>query len=138
MVNEAEKYKDEDKKYQERVSAKNGLESYCFSIRSTLNDEKLKDKIDSGDREKVEKAVKDTLDWLNNNEEADKDEFSSKQSELEGICSPIMSKLYQGAGGGAGGPDMEGMGSGGEGNQYGGPPPSGSSSKKGPKIEEVD
>merc|ERR1711887_413438 len=50
MVNEAEKYKEEDKAAQERVQAKNELESYAFQMKQTVDDEKLKDKISSEDR----------------------------------------------------------------------------------------
>merc|ERR1719228_2937355 len=45
MVSDAEKFKAEDDKQKERISAKNGLESYCFNIKSTIEDEKMKDKI---------------------------------------------------------------------------------------------
>merc|ERR1719494_635290 len=45
MVNDAEKFKAEDEKQKERVSAKNGLESYCFNMKTTMEDEKVKDKI---------------------------------------------------------------------------------------------
>merc|ERR1711892_461582 len=44
MVNDAEKYKDDDNKQKDRISAKNGLESYCFNMKSTIEDEKVKDK----------------------------------------------------------------------------------------------
>merc|ERR1712203_926108 len=50
MVNDAEKYKAEDDLQKERISAKNNLESYCFNMKSTLDDEKLKDKISPDER----------------------------------------------------------------------------------------
>merc|ERR1719435_701245 len=50
MVNDAEKFKAEDEKQKERISAKNGLESYCFNMKTTIEDEKVKDKISEDDK----------------------------------------------------------------------------------------
>merc|ERR1712096_359275 len=98
-----------------KIEAKNGLENYCFTMRNTLQEEKLKDKFEAGDKDKIEAAVKDALDWLDKNQLAEKDEFEAQQKALEGIVNPIMMKVHQAAGGGEGGmPDMSGgMGSGG-------------------------
>merc|ERR1719284_1716662 len=100
MVQEAEKYRAEDESNKAKIEAKNGLENYCFTMRNTLQEEKLKEKFEDGDKEKIEKAVQDTLDWLDKNQLAEKDEFEGKQKELEGIVNPIMMKVYQAAGGG--------------------------------------
>merc|ERR1712228_656343 len=107
-----------------KIEAKNGLENYCFTMRNTLQEEKLKDKFEDGDKEKIEKAVQDTLDWLDKNQLAEKDEFEGKQKELEGVVNPIMMKVYQAAGGG-------GMPGGG----FDGAAPGGAG---GPTVEEVD
>lgn len=50
MVNEAEKFKGEDEKVKKRIEAKNALENYCFSMKNTLNDEKLRDKFTEEDK----------------------------------------------------------------------------------------
>merc|ERR1719165_46043 len=124
MVQEAEKYKAEDDQNRQKIEAKNGLENYCFTLRNTLNEVKLKEKFEAGDKEKIEKAVQDTLDWLDKNQLAEKDEFEAKQKELEGVVNPIMMKVYQAATGGEGGmPDMSGGGmpGGGGGGGGGGP-----------------
>merc|ERR1712012_1318715 len=131
MVQEAEKFRAEDESNRMKIEAKNGLENYCFTMRNTLNEEKLKDKFEGGDKEKIEKAVQETLDWLDKNQLAEKDEFEAKQKELEGVVNPIMMKVYQAAGGGGGMPEG-GMPGGGFG---GGAPPGGAS---GPTVEEVD
>merc|ERR1712228_264031 len=129
MVQEAEKYRAEDEQNKSKVEAKNGLENYCFTIRNTLNEEKLKDKFEAGDKENIEKAVQDALDWLDKNQLAEKDEFEAEQKELEGVVNPIMMKVYQAAGGGEGGmQDMGGGMPGGGGGGGGG----------GPTVEEVD
>jgi len=143
MVADAEKYKEEDRKHSERVGAKSALEQYAFSMKNTLADEKFKDKIEKSDKEKIEKAVKDAIDWVAENEQAEKEEFEKKREELEEVCRPIITKLYQSAGGGAAGPGgfdpsmFAGAGGGGGG---GGDEGAGTSAgpSKGPKIEEVD
>merc|ERR1712183_287492 len=99
MVQEAEKYRAEDEAAKVKIEAKNSLENYCFTMRNTLNEEKLKEKFESGDKEKIEQAVQETLDWLDKNQLAEKDEFEAKQKELEGVVNPIMMKVYSAAGG---------------------------------------
>jgi len=126
MVQEAEKYRAEDEQQKVKIEAKNGLENYCFTMRNTLQEEKLKDKFEGDDKDKIEKAVQEALDWLDKNQLAEKDEFEAKQKELEGIVNPIMMKVYQAAGGG-------GMP---EGGMPGGGMPTGGTS--GPTVEEVD
>jgi len=42
MVNDAEKYKADDEKAKERVTAKNELESYSYQMKQTIEDEKCK------------------------------------------------------------------------------------------------
>jgi len=102
MVEEAEKYAEDDRKARERVEAKNGLESYIFQVRSTLSDDKYKDKIDSDDRREVEDALSTASQWIDSNATADKDEFDEKRKELEQVVSPIMSKIHQAAGASSG------------------------------------
>merc|ERR1711861_126054 len=94
MVQEAEKYASEDAAAKEKIEAKNGLENYCFTMRNTLQEEKLKDKFEAGDKDKIEKAIQEALDWLDKNQLAEKEEFESRQKELEGIVNPIMMKVY--------------------------------------------
>merc|ERR1712048_42635 len=134
MVSEAEKYKAEDEKQKSRISAKNALESYAFHMKSTVEDEKLKDKISADDKKVIVDKCSDTISWLDSNQLAEQEEFEHKQKELEGICNPIITKLYQSSGGapppGAGGmPDFSGAG---------GAAPGASQGGSGPTIEEVD
>ena len=128
MVQEAEKYKAEDEEHKKKIEAKNGLENYAYNMKNTMNDDNVGGKIDADDKAKIMAAVEETITWLDGNQTAEIDEFEDKLKELEGICNPIISKMYQGAGGAA--PDMGGMGgdAGAEGPGAG----------PGPKIEEVD
>jgi len=139
MVKEAEAYKDEDDKQKDRISAKNALESYAFNIKSTVEDEKVKDKIPEDDRKKILDKVGDVIKWLDTNQLAEKEEFEDKQKELEGICNPIITKLYQSAGGAAGAGFPGGFpGAGGAPGAGAGAPPGAGTGGSGPTIEEVD
>lgn len=127
MTAEAEKYKKEDEQFKERVEAKNGLENYCYQMKSSVEDDKVADKLGASDKEAALKAINDALSWLEHNQMAEKDEFADKQKEVEGVCAPIISKLN--AAGGMGGEMPGGM-------PGGGAPPGGGAG--GPNIEEVD
>lgn len=149
MLAEAEKYKEEDEAEAARIQAKNGLESYAYSLRNTLSDEKVDEKLEAADKDKLKKAIDSTVEWLDNNTTANKvgftcyslvfacsltsiqDEFEAQQKELEGIANPIMMKFYQGQGGAPPG-GMPGAG----GFPGAGAPPSGGDD--GPQVEEVD
>ena len=103
MVQEAEQYAEEDKKVKERIDARNGLESYLYNMKNTIDDDEkgLADKLSADDKEELESTITEALDWLEENPEADKEEYDEKQKEVENIASPIMRNLYQGAGPGA-------------------------------------
>eukprot|EP00299_Pterocystis_sp_00344_P016247 c8151_g1_i1.p1 GENE.c8151_g1_i1~~c8151_g1_i1.p1 ORF type:complete len:649 (+),score=187.65 c8151_g1_i1:66-2012(+) len=110
MVREAEEYADEDKLVREKVEAKNALENYIYSMKSTIGDEsKVGDKISEDDKETITKALSEASDWLDENPGADKDDLQAKLKEIQEVCNPIISQLYQG--GAAGGddevPDMD-------------------------------
>merc|ERR1712113_1063661 len=101
MVREAEEYADEDKKVKERIDAKNGLESYLYNLKNTLNDEEkgLADNISAGDKKDLEDLIDESLDWLEDNPEAETEEYDEKRKEVENIANPIMRQMYSGAGG---------------------------------------
>jgi L1 cell adhesion molecule like protein len=143
MVNDAEKYKNEDEKARKKVDAKNGLENYAFNMRNTLRDEKVAGQLDANDKATIEKAVDEAISWLDKNQLAEVEEFEHKQKELEGICNPIITKMYQAAGGAPGAEGFPGGaggfpgGPGGFPGGAGGPAPN-SSGRSGPTVEEVD
>ncbi|KAI9483551.1 MAG: 70 kDa heat shock protein 3 [Benjaminiella poitrasii] len=133
MVNEAEKYKAEDEAAASRIQARNGLESYAYNLRNTLNDEKVGGALPAEDKEKVKNATDEAIKWLDDSQEASKEEYESRQKELEEIVNPIMMKFYQANGGAAPGGAAPG-------GFPGGAAPGGASadSNDGPSIEEVD
>ncbi|VDM67090.1 unnamed protein product [Strongylus vulgaris] len=105
MINDAEKFAEDDKKVKEQVEARNELESYAYSLKNQIGDkEKLGGKLDDSDKKTLEEAVDETIKWLESNREATVDELKEQKKELESKVSPITSKLYKDAGaGGAGG-----------------------------------
>jgi len=142
MVAEAERFKAEDDANKNRIEAKNGLENYCYSLKSTMSSEQVKDKIEEGDKKSLEEKIEETMKWLDANQAAEKEEYEEKQKELEGVALPILQKMGGGAGGPGGMPDMGGMGGmpdmGGMGGMPGGAGPSASEPAGGPTIEEID
>lgn len=119
MLAEAERYREEDEKQRQRVSARNALENYVFSVKQAV--EAAGDKLSSADKDTVMNACEETVKWLDNNSLAEKEEFEDKLKEIQRISSSVMSKLHsQGQPGGQPG-----------GQSYGG-------QSGGPTVEEVD
>lgn len=128
MVGEAETYRQADETQRQRIEAKNQLESYCFQIRATIEDEQLRTRIDATDRQTMLQKCNETISWLDANQLADQQEFEHKRQELESICNPIMTRLYQNSG-------IPTTSTGAGANLGGGGPGTGGG---GPTIEEVD
>jgi L1 cell adhesion molecule like protein len=152
IVEDAEKYKSEDEVKRKTIQAKNDLESFSYQMRNTLDDAKFKDLIKAEDKEKVGKAVKEAQEWVDNNPNAELEEYEAKKKELEDMWKPIITAAYGGAqgaggmpGGGMPGGGMPGGGMGGMGGMpnmgnFGGAQggASGGGANQGPQIDEVD
>jgi heat shock protein 5 len=96
MVEEAEEFAEEDKKIKERIDSRNSLETYAYNMKNTVSDsDKLGDKLEESDKSTIQDAVKEVLEWLDENQEADTEEYEEKLKEIEGICNPIVSQAYQ-------------------------------------------
>lgn len=103
MIKEAEQFAEEDKLVREKVDAKNALDSYVHSMRMSIEDkDKLAQKLEDEDKEKIKEALKDAEDFINSNPDADAQEIKDKLKEVEGICNPIIAAVYGQAGGSAG------------------------------------
>ncbi|KAL1584736.1 Heat shock 70 kDa protein [Cladosporium halotolerans] len=127
MLADAEKYKEEDEAEAGRIQAKNGLESYAYSLKNTASDPKVEEKLSAEDKTTLTEAVDKTVSWIDENQTASKEEYESQQKELEGIANPIMMRIYGGEGGAPGG--MPGAAPGGA---------PGAGGDDGPTVEEVD
>jgi len=97
MVKEAENFSDQDKKVREKLEARSALEGYIKSVRDTI--EEHKDDITKNERKSVEKAIKAEREWIKESLEKtnniDKSEYEERLKELQGICDPVMSKIYK-------------------------------------------
>ncbi|CAO2165443.1 unnamed protein product [Urochloa humidicola] len=98
MVREAEEFAEEDRKVRERVDARNKLETYVYQVKSAIDDTKMADKMDTDDKEKVEEAVREANDWLDGNTDTAEEDYEEKLKELEDVCSPVISAVYQSSG----------------------------------------
>jgi len=124
MVNDAERFKDEDDKQKERITAKNGLESFIFNLKSSIDNEEVKSKLSPDEVSSAQSALDNALKWLDANQLAEKEEFEDKQKELETMSRPLMMKIYGQQQGG--------------GQSCGQQQQRSSNSGAGPTIEEVD
>jgi len=132
MLAEAEKYKTEDEEAAALVQAKNGLESYAYSLKNTLNEQGA-DKFSGDDRATLEAKVDETIKALDTMQSASKEEFESMQKELEGVAGPILQRFYSQGGAPGGMP-----GAGGAPGGFPGAGGAGAGADDGPSVEEVD
>ena len=106
MIKDSEKFAEEDKAIKEKIDARNQFENYIYQMKNSVEDkEKLADKIDEEDKSKIKDALSDAQDWLNANQDAEKDDFEDKLKELQSVCDPIIQKVYQASGGQGGAAD---------------------------------
>ncbi|CAN4111082.1 unnamed protein product [Withania somnifera] len=94
MLKEAEEFAEEDRKVREKVDARNKFETYVYNMKNTIND-KLAEKIDSDNKKKIERALKEATEWLDDNENAEKDDYDEKMKDLEDVCNPVISHAYE-------------------------------------------
>jgi len=95
MINDAESFAEEDKAIKERIDAKHSLQNYLHTMRNTVEDkDKLAEKLLEEDKTTISEAIGEVEDWLNSNEDAEKDELEEQMKELQAICDPIIAKIY--------------------------------------------
>ena len=101
MLREAKEFEEQDKITKERIDAKNSLENYIYSMKNTVEDKEkgVGAKLSEDEKETIGNALKEAQDWLNANQEAEKDEYDTHLKDLQKICDPIIGKLYQQQGG---------------------------------------
>jgi L1 cell adhesion molecule like protein len=95
MVAEAEKYKEQDEQFRERVDAKNKFESYLYQVKNSLNSE-LKDKMKPDDKAMIDSKLKEFESWLENHPSEEKGAYEEKQKEFETVFTKIMQDLQGG------------------------------------------
>merc|ERR1711861_119668 len=91
----------------ERVDARNSLEGFVFHTKSTLNGaehggadggQRVTDQLTDDEKESVERALEQTNDWLDDNQNAEREELEEKLQELRGIVQPVFKLAYERAG----------------------------------------
>lgn len=98
MVEEAEEFAEEDRKTRERIDSRNSLETFAYNMKNTVSDsDKLADKLDEDDKQSIEDALKETFDWLDENQDVDKEDYEEQLKQLEELCNPIIAKAYEGS-----------------------------------------
>jgi len=97
MVNEGEKFRQEDEEIKGKIQAKNSLETYTYSLRNTLQDDHLKPKFAPADLEKLSKVIDEVIHWLDQHQFVSKEDYEKKQKELESVAMPIMQQLHSSA-----------------------------------------
>jgi len=106
MVQEAELYAEEDRQAREKIDARNGLESYLFNLKNTMDDT-LGEQMPSDERKELMDLIEETVEWMEENPEAEKDDYDKKQKEMENIANPIMRNVYSSGGNGGMGDEDE-------------------------------
>ena len=109
MLREAKEFEEQDKITKERIDAKNSFENYIYSMKNTVEDKEkgIGAKLTDDEKETITNALKEAQDWLNANQEAEKDEYETHLKDLQKVCDPIIGKLYQESGGQPGGSQSE-------------------------------
>merc|ERR1711962_1022466 len=97
MLEDAEKFAEQDREVQERVVARNGLEQMCYTLKNQVEDKDgLGGKLGEEDKEKILEVVEEKLNWLRENgDEASAEDLKEQKKEMEDISQPIISALYQ-------------------------------------------
>merc|ERR1712110_1030923 len=95
MVADADRFRAQDDIMAKKIEAKNGFENYCFQMKNTLDEEKLKAEFSEEEKTNIEEWSKEGLQWLEGNADADADAMDGKKKELEGKFNPIMMRVYQ-------------------------------------------
>jgi len=84
MLKDAEEFAEQDKLAKEKIDSKNSLESYIYSMKNSVEDpEKLANKLDDSEKKAIKEALKETQEWLDKNQTADKEDFESQLKDLQ-------------------------------------------------------
>jgi len=95
MVSDAEKFKADDDRLRERQQCRIKLETYCFNMKSSVEERNIKEKLSRQDIKAINESCDGALKWMDSHQTAEMEAVQDKQKEVEGFCGPIISKLYQ-------------------------------------------
>ena len=100
MLKEAKEFEEQDKQVKEKIDARNSLENYIYSMKNTVEDKEkgLGNKLSESEKDTITSAIKEHQDWLNANQEAEKEDFETHLKDLQKVCDPIIGRIYKEAG----------------------------------------
>jgi len=94
MTADAETYAQKDAEFKGRVEAKNALKNFCYSTKTSLDDDAVRGRTPEDDRAKATGAIDDALQWLQGNQLAEAGEFERRRKAVEAVCTPILAAVY--------------------------------------------
>jgi len=97
MVEEAEKFKDEDQQNKDKVESKNKLDALIYQTRSAMSNDQIKTKLDESDIKLVTDVLTEGELWME--DDHSKEEYDNKLTEINGKINPVMMKVYSEGGG---------------------------------------
>ncbi|KAJ8902648.1 hypothetical protein NDN08_005968 [Rhodosorus marinus] len=121
MVREAEQFKAQDEVVREKTEARNELENYAYQLRNQLNEGNMKQNLPAAELERLERHIKESLEWLESASDPSSEEFKQRHQALETTAKSVFASSHSH---GAENQDPNTMDTG--------------EDKKGPTIEEVD
>ncbi|XP_055594987.1 heat shock protein 70 B2-like [Uranotaenia lowii] len=90
MLEEAAFFREIDDRQRLRSFSRNKLEAFCFQVRANIGEDGIEQ---DGQKAKALKVCEETLQWLESNPSAEKDEYESQYKAVAGICKPILKQL---------------------------------------------
>ncbi|KAK2362560.1 heat shock cognate 70 kDa protein [Trifolium repens] len=95
MIEEAEKYKEEDKRYKKKVEARNALEKYAYNMRNAINDKDISLRLSPKEKKEIDEKIDLVLMWLNVSVIAEQHDFEKYQKLLSSVFDPIIIKMIK-------------------------------------------
>lgn len=93
MIREAEENAEADRILKEKIEAKNQLESYLYNLQSSVRDS-LKGKLSEDDSNTLTTKITESLSWLEQHSNEEKQVYDDKRKEVEDVANPIITKAY--------------------------------------------
>jgi len=84
MVQDAEKYKEEDEAYEKKVQTMNNFEAMVYGARTTA------ESLPEEDKSTLDEKINEMITWIDNNRTAEIDEIEHKQQEFTQVLAPFM------------------------------------------------
>ena len=94
MVQESEKFKEEDKMNREKIESRNEFENLLFQTKSMHQNDKIKETLSEEEYQSIETLINQSELWIQGNQNASIEEYNTKMNEFNIAIQPIAQKLY--------------------------------------------